>query len=105
MITMQPIDIDGRSLIGIDVVLPKTHLIAIQAHDGYIMCGALDVHLLNTRLKERNIIAGRAVGVRTIEDLLNAPLESITDAAAALGVTVGMTGREALCILYDRTGT
>ena len=37
---------------------------------GYIMCGALDVGLLNAKLKERKIVAGRAVGVRTIEQLL-----------------------------------
>ena len=42
------------------------------------MCGALDVGLLNEKLKDRKIIAGRAVGVRTIEQLLNAPLESVT---------------------------
>ena len=42
------------------------------------MCGALDVGLLNDKLADRQIIAGRAVGVRTIEQLLEAPLESVT---------------------------
>ena len=50
------------------------------------MCGALDVALLNDRLRERGVIAGRAVGVRTLEELLAAPLESVTDAARAIGV-------------------
>ncbi len=103
MVTMLPIELDGRTCISVDVMLPKTHLIAIQAHSGYIMCGALDVNLLNTRLHSRNIIAGRAVGVRTVEELLNAPLEAITDAAASLGITKGMTGKDALCIMYDLT--
>jgi uncharacterized protein YunC (DUF1805 family) len=66
------------------------------------MCGALDVGLLNERLKDRAIIAGRAVGVRTLEQLLNAPLESVTDAAQALGITAGMSGREAVLIMAEK---
>ena len=60
------------------------------------MCGALDVALLNEKLANRKIIAGRAVGVRTIDDLLKAPLESITFEAKAYGIEEGMTGKEAL---------
>jgi uncharacterized protein YunC (DUF1805 family) len=61
------------------------------------MCAALDVSILNERLKSRHVIAGRAVGVRTIDALLNSPLESVTDAAAkTYGWEVGMIGKEAL---------
>ncbi|WP_383161596.1 DUF1805 domain-containing protein, partial [Streptomyces sp. NPDC056634] len=42
------------------------------------------------------IIAGRAVGVRTIEQLLEAPLESVTIEAEVLGITAGTIGKEAL---------
>jgi uncharacterized protein YunC (DUF1805 family) len=52
--------------------------------------------LLNEKLKDRKIIAGRAVGVRTIEQLLNAPLESVTAEAEELGIHPGMIGRDAL---------
>jgi uncharacterized protein YunC (DUF1805 family) len=62
----------------------------------YIMCGALDIGLLNDRLGDRKIIAGRAVGVRTLKELLESPLESVTDEAAALGILPGMPGHEAL---------
>jgi uncharacterized protein YunC (DUF1805 family) len=34
--------------------------------------------------------------VKTIEELLNAPLESVTTTAEKLGITAGMIGREAL---------
>jgi uncharacterized protein YunC (DUF1805 family) len=60
------------------------------------MCGALDVALLNERLSDRNIVAARATGVRTIEELLEAPLESVTYTAEDLGIVAGMTGREAI---------
>lgn len=96
MIEAKPIVIEGRTVIGITVALPKTTLIAVTTDRGYIMCGALDIGLLNERLKDRNIIAGRATGVRTLEELLNAPLESVTHEAERLGIVPGMKGRDAV---------
>lgn len=96
MITMEPIIIKGSMFTAVCVQLPKTNFMTISNDKGYIACGALDVGLLNDKLKERKIIAGRAVSVRTIEELLEAPLESITAEARKLGISVGMTGRDAL---------
>ncbi|GKS09443.1 hypothetical protein YDYSY3_04430 [Paenibacillus chitinolyticus] len=62
----------------------------------YIMCGALDVALLNERLSDRQIIAARATGVKTIGELLDAPLESVTHTAEEMGIFAGMTGRDAV---------
>ncbi len=93
---MTPIVIDNHQFTAITVNLPKTNFMAVTNENGYIMCGALDVALLNEKLKERGIIAGRAVGVRTIEQLLDAPLESITFEAENRGITVGMKGKDAL---------
>ncbi|MCY9672976.1 DUF1805 domain-containing protein [Bacillus pumilus] len=96
MVNLTPINIDGHSFTAVTVKLPKTNFMALTNEHGYIMCGALDVGLLNEKLADRGIIAGRAVGVRTIEQLLDAPLESVTYAAEALGITVGTIGRDAL---------
>ncbi|QPA33275.1 YunC family protein [Thermaerobacillus caldiproteolyticus] len=96
MVTVKPIMIENYPFIAVSVQLPKTNLLAVANEKGYIMCGALDVNLLNEQLKDRGIIAGRAVGVRTIEQLLEAPLESITIAAEKLGIKVGMKGKDAL---------
>jgi uncharacterized protein YunC (DUF1805 family) len=96
MIHVTPVMIDGYPFIAISVQLPKTNLLAVASEKGYIMCGALDVALLNEKLRDRGIVAGRAVGVRTIEQLLEAPLESVTVAAEELGITVGMKGKDAL---------
>jgi len=96
LVTVKPIEIEGHTVIGVHVELPKTNLIAIKTEKGYIMCGALDVALLNEKLADRGIIAGRAVGVRSLDDLLHFPLESVTTKAEELGIVPGMTGREAL---------
>ncbi|WP_195571940.1 YunC family protein [Paenibacillus sp. 1001270B_150601_E10] len=96
MVTVVPITIEGQTVIGVEVLLPKTTLLAITTDCGYIMCGALDVGLLNEKLHDRGIIAGRAVGVRTLEQLLEAPLESVTIEAERIGIVAGTTGKDAL---------
>lgn len=93
---VSPIVINDRTFIAVTVKLPKTNLLVVTTDKGYIMCGALDVALLNEKLKSRQIIAGRAVGVKTIEELLEAPLESVTYEAEQRGISKGMLGKEAL---------
>lgn len=100
MMRMVPVPLgDGIIALGVEVKLPKTTLLSISTDKGYIMCGALDVGLLNDRLKDREIIAGRAVGVKTLEELLAAPLESVTTTAETLGIVVGMNGADALRLM------
>jgi uncharacterized protein YunC (DUF1805 family) len=96
VIELLPIEIEGHTFLGVSVRLPKTNLLVVTSDKGYIMCGALDVGLLNERLKDRRILAGRAVGVKTIDELLNAPLESVTYEAETLGIQKGMIGKDAL---------
>lgn len=101
MVRLEPVTVGGETAVAIEVKLPKTTLLAVTARSGYIMCGALDVQLLNTRLKDRGVIAGRAVGVRTIAELLDAPLESVTEQAEQIGIHAGMSGREAVRLMLE----
>ncbi|MED4599887.1 DUF1805 domain-containing protein [Paenibacillus validus] len=100
MMRMEPVEVGGRTALAIEVKLPLTTLLAVTTDKGYIMCGALDVDLLNRKLKERGIIAGRATGVRTIEELLESPLESVTYKAEELGITPGMKGSDAVALMF-----
>lgn len=99
MIRMEPITLGDATVLAIEVKLPKTNLVVITTDKGYIMCGALDVDLLNKRLKERGIIAARATGVRTWDDLLETPLSDVTIEAEKLGVHSGMKGKDALKLM------
>lgn len=96
MINVEPMLFGDKIALAISVTLPKTNLVMVTTKTGYIMCGALDVGLLNDRLKDRGIIAARAVGVKTIEQLLDAPMESTTHKAQELGIVPGVTGRQAI---------
>ncbi|WBX78807.1 DUF1805 domain-containing protein [Virgibacillus salarius] len=96
MITVNPLEVDGIFFTAIVVELPKTNLLIISNEVGYIMCAALDVDILNEKLADRQVVAGRAVGVRTIDELLHAPLQKITDASKQYGWEEGMIGKDAL---------
>lgn len=96
MLTVTPLEVEGMYFTAVTVELPKTNLLVISNEVGYIMCGALDVDLLNEALADRKIIAGRAKGVKTIDQLLHAPLEKVTDASKAYGWQAGMIGKDAL---------
>ncbi|MBY7143994.1 DUF1805 domain-containing protein [Virgibacillus sp. NKC19-3] len=99
MITVNPLEVEGIIFTAVRVELPKTNLLMISNDVGYIMCAALDVDFFNEneKLRKREVIAGRAEGVRTIDELLNAPLAKITDASKEIyGWEEGMTGKDAL---------
>ena len=58
MVEVKPITLDGHQVISISVQSPKTNLLVVTTDRGYIMCGALDVGLLNDRLRDDcNIMA------------------------------------------------
>lgn len=99
MITVHPIEIDGKAFTSTHVKLPKTNLLIVSNEIGYIMCAALDVDILNELLADRKVIAGRAKGVKSINDLLDAPLEKVTEASQIYGWKPGMIGRDALAKL------
>ena len=97
MISVKPLIIDEQPFTAIRVELPNTNLLIVSNDVGYVMCGALDVDLLNEKLAERKIVAARATGVKTIDQLLDAPLDKVTNEAKnTYGWQEGMNTKEAL---------
>jgi uncharacterized protein YunC (DUF1805 family) len=76
----------------IDLVVP---LLVIKGRRGILACGYLSVATMN-KLGEAGAIV---TGVRDYEDMLRAQVVSVSERAEQLGVTVEMSGREALIIL------
>lgn len=101
MLNVNKIQIEGYEFITYEVFLPKTTLLVVTNDIGYIMCAAVDIDFFNNtpKLVERKIIAGRAEGVRTLEQLLNAPLAKLTIAAEEMGIKPGTIGKDALVMM------
>ncbi len=104
MVKVEPLWLDEHVVVAIEVHLPKTNLLVIQTDNGYVMCGALDVQLLRTKLANRDILAARAVGVKTMDELLNGTVESCTQAAERIGIHPGMPIRQALLLMLEKGG-
>lgn len=96
MVHIEPLWIEGYPFTATHVALPKTNLLTISNSVGYIMCGALDVGLLREKLADRGIVAARATGVKTLQELIDGSVESCTQNAEAIGIQKGMPMHEAL---------
>src|SRR5690554_336087 len=97
MIEVIPIKLENGVAMGISVQYPKTTLLSICTEVGYIMCGVLDVALVDNLHQDRKIVAARMIHVRSFEDLLNATVMEATRQAQEIGIVPGKTtGREAL---------
>lgn len=100
MIKIEPIPLKAGTAIGVMVELPQTRALTISTAKGYITAGHMDLPFLEKRHPERKILAARVTNVREIADLLDAIVHDCTPAAARLGIAPGMTGRDALELMF-----
>ncbi len=93
--------IENKNYYTHEVYLPKTTLLIVGNENGYFMCGALDVDIFDSKphLKEREVVCGRSLGVKTIEQLINSKLERVSAAALSKGIYKGIEVKEALKLL------
>ena len=93
---IKQVEVGGRKALGLRVELPGSPpLLLIVAERGFVMCG-----FLNVEAAERlGVAAAMVSGVRTFEDVLEAPVKACTSRARELGVKEGMRGQEALKLM------
>lgn len=98
MFRVDQIYVGNKQFFAYQIKLPKTTLLIIANDVGYFACRAIDVDVFDQlpHLKARKVICGHAEGVTTIEELLNAPLVRVTEAAQELGIKQGMLVVDAL---------
>lgn len=76
----------------IDLKLP---LLIIRASEGLLACGYIDAATCSKTGEACAIVTG----VATHDDMLEALVSSMSDAAAEMGVELGMTGLEAIEVM------
>jgi uncharacterized protein YunC (DUF1805 family) len=86
------LDIDGKKITGVELQLPGAPLVLAYGKGGFVMCGYLNVETA----EKLGIAAGLVRGVKTVDDLLKASIQSATSFARNKGISDGMTGRDAL---------
>ena len=84
------------TVLGIRIDLNIAPILVMKADKGFVMCGYLNIDAA----EKMGDVAARVSGVRTFEDVLEARINQATTKANGLGIKEGMTGREALELLF-----
>lgn len=92
---MDIITLDGINFRADTIPVYGANLLLIQGKKGMLGCGYLN---LETAEKLNHALA-IVTGVKSYDDMLSAEVKACSAAAAAFGVTPGMSGREALKIM------
>ncbi len=86
------IDFEGHKLKGIKIPTGNTVILFIKAPAGFLGCGYFDIEIAN-KVKD---VAAIVTGVKTFDDMLNKPVQRVSQAAQDRGIRVGDSGTEAL---------
>ena len=89
---------DKLELKYVEIELKNTKLLLLEGYNAFFMCGALDVKVY----RNREVICGKAIGVKTIEQLLNAEIKELSEYAKLQGLTEGMLVYEAFSKISDK---
>lgn len=89
---IEQIALETGIALGLKFEMQNAPLLVIKADKGFVMCGYLDIDMANTL----GDVAVRVRGVNTFEDVLDAQVVGITQAAADIGIDIKMNARDAL---------
>ncbi|WMW21865.1 DUF1805 domain-containing protein [Methanolobus mangrovi] len=93
---VEKIELDNGSALGLSFQMQNAPLLVIRADKGFVMCGYLDMESAGAL----GDVAVKVKGVSTFDDVLQALVIGATQKAIDLGIKVGMTGREALELMF-----
>jgi uncharacterized protein YunC (DUF1805 family) len=94
--SIQLVSLEGGPALALQITLGKAPLLLVAAPRGYVMCGYLNVETAN----KLGDCAGRVSGVSSIDMLLAAKINAVSEAAASQGLHEGMTARDFLNALF-----
>jgi uncharacterized protein YunC (DUF1805 family) len=89
------IKMEKGQVVGYLIELGNAPLIIIQAKQGYVMCGYLNMDTAN----KLGDIAGKVTGVKSFNDVLNAKIIEVSENAKKVGLFEGMNAKDFLNML------
>ena len=92
---MDNLEIDGMPFRGDIIPLKTSAILLIQGTNGMLGCGYLSTETADKLGHALAIVTG----VASYDDMLAAKVAKVSAAATALGVTVGMSGMDALKLM------
>lgn len=93
MIDMAPLNVEGKTVIGLRVELPDSPpLVLIIGRTGFVGCGFINIEAA----EKLDVSAAIVTGVKGFDDVLNAEIRAATRRAQAQGVKIGIKGKDAI---------
>ena len=94
------VELSGKSADAYIIPLGTINLVSVVTDTGMVGCGVFDVQALDA-LGYPAAKAGRTGEglIATVDDLLNGIIKEVNEAARKRGVSIGMSGKEALELL------
>lgn len=93
---IENIQLENGLALGLSFQMQKAPLIVIRADKGFVMCGYLDMEAAGAL----DDAAVKVRGVNTFSDVLKASVVDAAPKAIKLGIKPGMTGRQALELMF-----
>ncbi len=90
------ITIDGIKFKTYQIPTKNTSIMMIAGENGFLACGYINIEVAN----KRHDVCAIVTGVKYLEDMLNSKTIKVSDAASKAGITIGMTGKEALLLMH-----
>jgi uncharacterized protein YunC (DUF1805 family) len=98
----RPVQLAGQTVVGCEYRWPGGQYCSLNAPRGVVGCGIFDIAIANRFGMAFAIARGTPERpLRTPEDLLDARIVEASDAALAMGIQLGMSGREAASRLCE----
>ncbi len=95
MLEHREIKVGDKKIEALAMSLLEKNLIVLRGSKGYIMCGYLNLDAA----EKFNEVAIKITGVSTIDDALNASVNSCSSSAQKLGIRPGQPIKEVLPII------
>jgi uncharacterized protein YunC (DUF1805 family) len=93
------VEVDGKRVTVHSISLGSVNLVFVQTERGILACGAIDPAALQRfGLPTARVKPTRGTSITSLDDLLAGEVREANEAAAALGVKPGLTGRQALVL-------
>jgi uncharacterized protein YunC (DUF1805 family) len=88
--------IEGKEFTGHKIPTQNTAVLMISGNKGFLACGYINIEVAN----KRNDVCAIVTGVKSLEDMLSAKTIKVSDAALEAGISIGISGKEALLKMY-----
>lgn len=86
---------DGNEFTAYSIPTTNTNVLMIGANKGVLGCGYINMEIAN----KVNDVCAIVTGVKSPDEMLDAKVVEVSNAAAKLGIKEGMTGKEALTLM------